>query len=288
MHNWLMKKTALPSILAYTDYRKFLADFYQTKKNANAHFTYRTFSTRAGLASPSHFKMVASGERNLSLRSIPKFATALGLAEKEKRYFELLVQFNQTAEAEPKAKLFSELLKIKGSPILNRLEREKYSFLSTWYLVAIYVLVGMKMFKPDPKWMAQKLKNKVTPKQAQDALLTLTSLGMIKKDAHGTFIQCDGAIDTGDETRSLAVFEYHKAMLGLAGDSLKESLAKQESTEFNGVTLSAHPSQIPAIKAEIREFRKRINALTSGNEKNNQAYQLNIQLFPLTEELESL
>ena len=122
------------NIFHYKNYRDFLSDYYRYKKSEKSTFSYRAFSIKAGIGSPSHLKMVSEGNRNLSLHSIPKFASAIGFNEKEKRYFELLVQFNQSADPETKAKHYSQLLRLNSGKEIKTLQKEKFAFLKdlTW------------------------------------------------------------------------------------------------------------------------------------------------------------
>ena len=42
----------MPNIFNYSDYRKFLADFYKDKKASTPSFSYQNFSRQAGFMSP--------------------------------------------------------------------------------------------------------------------------------------------------------------------------------------------------------------------------------------------
>lgn len=276
-----MDKGTQTSIYGYSDYRQYLADFYSAKKSVNPGYSHRVFAKQAGLSSPSHLLMIIKGERNLSIKTIEKFAEGMHLSSKEKRYFELMVMFNQTNDLQMKAKYFSEIMVLKmSSKKLHKLEKEKFDFLSKWYVVAVYVLVDLKNFKSDPQWISKRLGNTITAVQAKEALDNLTKLEMIATDGEGSFKQTSGAITVPDDTRSVAVFNYHQSMIRLAAEALRNT--PQNLREMNGATITIPKEKLPEIKEKIRAFRKEINQLASSYENSDEVFQLNIQLFPLT------
>jgi uncharacterized protein (TIGR02147 family) len=272
-----------PKLEEYLDYRVYLRDFFYYKKSVKSEYSHRMFMHKAGLKSPSHLKSVMEGERNLTNKSIPKYIKAIGLEKKkEVRLFELLVAYNQCKDAEEKIEVFRQILNIKTKRGSTSMEESQFRFLSEWHYVAIYVLVDLKDFDPNPEWIASKLRKKVSFKQIETALLGLLALGLIKEDKDKGYVQTGGALSSPDEVRHTAVHQYHKTMLNLASQSLSED--ELSSREFNGVTLPIPRDKLPALKEKIRKFRKEINELASNLENPDEVYQLNIQLFPLTED----
>ncbi len=272
-----------PILENYLDYREYLRDFFEYKKDMRPDYSHRMFMHKAGLKSPSHLKSVMAGERNLTNRSIPKYIKAIGFEKKKEiKLFELLVAYNQCKDAEEKVEVFRQILNLKSKRGLTSMEESQFRFLSEWHYVAIYVLVDLVDFNPDPEWIASKLRKKVSTKQIETALEGLESLQLIKKDIKRGYVQTGGALSSPDEVRHTAVHEYHKTMLNLASQSLLED--ELSSREFNGVTLPIPRDKLPALKEKIRQFRKEINQLASNLENPDEVYQLNIQLFPLTED----
>ena len=216
------------------------------------------------------------------MKTIEKFAEGMRLSKKEKRYFELIVLFNQTDDLQTKAIYFGEMMSLKiSSGKSHDLEREKFNFLSKWYVVAIYVLIDIREFDPDPYWISKRLGGKITSSQAKEALEDLLKLGMIHIDIHGHYSQIAGSVTVQDDTKSIAVFDYHKSMIRLASEALR--LKNQSTREMNGATIAIPRDKLPELKERIRAFRKEINRLASSFENPDDVYQLNIQLFPLTE-----
>ena len=278
----MMEKGTQKNIFEYSDYRQYLSEYFANKKSLNSGYSHRVFAQQAGLSSPSHLLMIIKGDRNLSIKTIEKFADGLHLGTKEKRYFELMVLYNQTDDLQTKAKYFGEIMALKATNRkLNKLEKEKFDFLSKWYVVAVYVLIDLKNFRPDPQWIVKRLGGKLTIGQVKEALSNLLTLGMIEPDPLTGYRQISGAITVPDDTRSVAVFNYHQSMIKLAAEALRT--APQALREMNGVTVTIPLEKLSEIKEKIRLFRKEINQLASSYENPDEVFQLNIQLFPLTE-----
>jgi uncharacterized protein (TIGR02147 family) len=79
------------SIYDYTDYRRFLADYYAARKKNCPSFSYRNFARRASISSSGLYKEIVDGKRGLSRALIVKFARALKLNRRETNYFEAMV-----------------------------------------------------------------------------------------------------------------------------------------------------------------------------------------------------
>ena len=80
-------------IYQYLDYRTYLKDFQADRQVRNASFSVRSFLKRAGITSPSFFKQVVDGDRNLTENTLAAFLTAMNLKTAESLYFRTLVHF---------------------------------------------------------------------------------------------------------------------------------------------------------------------------------------------------
>ena len=277
-----MKQENTPNITEYLNYRQFLQDLYLSKKKDNASYSYRVFVNKGELGSPSHLKMVIDGSRNLTLNTIPKYLKAIGFKKKvESQFFELLVHYNQESNADQKIKYFNDIMALKRKQGLSLLEKHQFDLLAHWFHVAIYVLIDLNDFRNDVDWISERLRKKVSAKQITDAIESLEALGLIQKDEVKGYRQTSGALSTADDLQHLSVYRYHKDMIELALDSLTND--SSEVREFNGVTLKISKEKLPLLKEKIRTFRREINELTSNMDGLDQVYQLNVQLFPLTE-----
>ena len=71
------------SIYDYTDYRQFLADYYDEQKAGNSAFSYRYFARRAGFNSSGLYKDIVDGRTGITRSLILRFSAAMKLSKKQ-------------------------------------------------------------------------------------------------------------------------------------------------------------------------------------------------------------
>lgn len=268
-----------PDIYIYTDYRVYLKDVYTHLKAETPYFSYRYFSKVAGFTSPNFLKLVIDGERNLSHDGLNKFCQALKLKGKEARYFRLLVLMNQAVTTEEKDFYTRQLLKSKVVKTLKPLSQAQYEYYSHWFHIPLRELIGLPHFKNDPKWIASQFTPHLTENQVKDGLKTLLKLALIRERADGSYEQTDAAISTGDDVVSLGVENFHKQMMELAAASIDRFDDKER--EISSLTMGVSRATQERLKEMIRDFRKEVIALVSGDKNHESVVQMNFQLFPL-------
>lgn len=279
-----MNEKSMPEIRQYIDYRKYLKDFYHAKKQLSQDYSYRVFARRAGISSPSHFKMIIDRDRNLSSKTTDQYIKGLGLGKTEAGYFELLVRYDQEKDHERKVEYFQEILKEKKKKGFSPLASEQYNFLSKWHYVAVYVMVDLEDFESDPEWMVKRLRKRVSIPNVEKAIEDLLKIGLLKYDSDMKLVQTQGALDTPEEIIDIAIKSYHHNMIQLALNYLEEG--DWLLREFNGGTLPVNKETLPLLKEKIRDFRKELNDLTANIDEVCEVYQFNIQLFPLTKAIQ--
>ena len=83
------------SIFDYTDYRLFLRDFYEAKKEQNPAITHRSIAEKVGFKSSGFFTQVLQGKSNISDEMADNFASFCKLKKQERAFFKTMVAFNQ-------------------------------------------------------------------------------------------------------------------------------------------------------------------------------------------------
>ena len=273
-----------PILVEYFCYRKYLADFYGHKKQVNSLYSYRVFTARAGLKSSGHMKMVIDGKRNIGEKTFPMYLKGLGLnSKKEQRFFQLLVEYDQCQDLEKKIRIFEKILKEKKAQKPSTLQIHQYELLSQAYIVTIYVLIGITPFKMTKDNIQGLLYEKITKHKIEKALRLLVEIDLVKVE-DGFYKQTGGAVTAPDEIKAIAVNQYHESMLMQSHESLKRDPI--EKRNFNGVTVSINERKYQLICEKMNNFRKEINELIGDDDDATQVYQLSLNLFPLTRELE--
>ncbi|MDO8520020.1 MAG: TIGR02147 family protein, partial [Deltaproteobacteria bacterium] len=199
-------------LFRYLDYRRFLKDWHAGAKKSRS-FSFRSFSQKAGFGSPSFFKLVMEGKRNLTEKSLAKFVTGLGLNRQEQEFFRNLVFFNQSQTHVEKDFYYQHLLRSKKFSEQKPIEKQQYEYYSTWYHPVIRELAVAASFDGTPEWLSNRIYPTVTPAQAEKSLSLLAGLGFIRKNKAGKWEQASVVVSTGAELASLVVHNYHKSLL---------------------------------------------------------------------------
>jgi uncharacterized protein (TIGR02147 family) len=274
------KGPRMESLFAYTDYRRFLLDFFAEKKRANPRYSLRMLAERSGFKARDYLLRVMKGERNLSRAGAEQLSRFFRFSEKQEEYFQLLVQFNQADTGLEKEDLYRRLSEIQKYGAHQKLRQDQFEYLSAWYHSALRSLLPVLPGGEAWEETARLLDPPLTPKQARDSVELLLRLGLLERDGRGRYSVAHKALSTGDEVASVAVAGFHKATMDLAKRSIERHPAA--ARDISGVTMSISQSGFRRIKSEIQACRKRIMAIASQDSGEDMVYQLNLHFFPLT------
>lgn len=265
-------------IYEFTDYRLYLKEFMQSKKNENKSFSYRNFTLRAGLTTSNYVQKVISNERSLGPKTTEQFIKGLGLKKKEAEYFRKIVELDKSNTIERKASIISDLARLKksGSPLKMTEENEFYNH---WLNGAIYELAACIDFEPDSSFLYKKLKKRVGLSEIQTCLNFLLKNNYLKIE-NGKAIQVKDAITSTQFINNAHLRMNHLKMTEFAINAI--SMPIEERT-FQGVLLSIDKKRMPEIKNKIKEFTEEILKEFSEDCNANTLYRFNLQAFPLTE-----
>ncbi len=271
-------------IFDHLDYRVYLTEHYEKNKEANPHFSFRSFSNKAGFKTKDFLYRVMHGEKNLSQASIFKLSGALGLKREEIEYFENLVKFNQSHVVKEKDFYFQKLMALRGEYAsdgnAHRLEVRQYDYYSKWWHTAIRSVLDMYEFKGDFKWLAKKLDPAITVQQAEQSVALLESLGLVAKDAAGRYKATHKTLTTGTPILPLAITKFHLGTLELATRCLDE--VPKEERDLSCLTLGISRKTLDRIKQKLKRFRSELLKLAEADEEADTVYHLNLHMFPLT------
>lgn len=276
----MVSKESLVDVYRYLDYRAFLRDFYEAKKEKSRAFSYRAFSKRAGLASPNYLKLVIEGQRSVSAKMAERFAQACGLDADASRYFSHLVAFNQAKTSSERTLHYGKLTSFQHYRQAHKLEIAHAAYYSDWYMPAIRELAAFRDFRDDPEWVADQLIPTITPLQAARAMETLLELGLLVRDPTGRLVQADALLSTGAETRGLHIAAFHRAMTQRAIESI--DLVAAQDRDISSLTLCLSRGGLRAFKERIQRFRRELLELSALESEPEQVVQINFQLFPLS------
>lgn len=267
------------SIFNYTDYQKALSDFYYGEKERNSVISHRYIAQKMGF-SAGFFSQVISGKSNISEKNIPKFAKLLKLNIHEAAYFETLVLYNQAKIPETKKLYFEKLSAFNPEQVADFGEND-YLFYDKWYYSAILELLDFFPFGGENyAELAQTLYPVISVLEAQQAIEMLQGLGLIKKERE-RYVKTNRLLTTSNPNQSKTVTRYAQHMINQGKNTIE--LLDADVRNISWLTMSISDENYPVLVDEIRAFRRKIMQLASSDTNASRVYQMNLQLFPLSE-----
>lgn len=292
MMSALDKNSILPPALSdYLDYRLFLQDFYHYKKELTKNdlrpYSYQLFSAAANIKSPNYLKMIIEGQRNLSDDMILKFAKALSLNKEQTEEFLHLVKLNQAEDTTERNVYLKKLSEVRINQKLKsgEIDRRIWEKIPNWVAWVIYAMIDQEGVSFDIQSLKALLRNKASDQEIESALNSLISSGEIRKDpVTGEMKRSHNLMDSAEEIPVALVRKLQMQLMYIGLESLYQE-APQER-EFGTLTLSLTKEEFEETKFKLRQLRKTLNkdnAIARKEKKGERIYQINIQLFPVTD-----
>ena len=154
----------MKEIVEYTDYRKFIQDYYDERKRCSA-FSWHAFAQKAGFSSDVYLKYVCEGKKNLSVGSAGSVANAMGLVGFEYDYFVLMVSYAHAKSDGEKRAAFEERCAMARAHKMRVLGDEEFNYFKSWKNSVIRELAP-HMPGAKPLEMARACKQKISATEA--------------------------------------------------------------------------------------------------------------------------
>ncbi len=277
-----MVSNTVNRIYGYEDYRHFLREFFTEKKSLAKTFSHRAFALRAGFNSPSFMLLVMDGKRNLSRESTAKIVKAIGLSGRALEYFETLVIYNQSDKEAEREELRVALERLRRQSSFYRVNDEQFAFYRHWYYPVVRELAI------DPKWdgsfsqLGESVMPPISEDDAREAVDTLCSIGMLRKNTDGTYSREEPAVTAADVPSAVTrpVRRQYIRLAERAMDSLP-----MDQRHISALTVMMSEEGYSKICEKIDELRQAILAEAVDEEKAAKVFQLNLQLYPLSRDI---
>lgn len=270
----------------YIDYRQYLSDYYDHKKKTSVVFSYRQFCMKAGLKSPSIYREVVAGKRNLTHPTIGAFIKGLGFSERDGRFFENLVMFNQAKSEETKRKYLLILRGLHYRKPQKQIPVQLYEYYEKWYNPVIRELAVAVDWKGDFSLLARSVNPRVKTSQARESVELLLRLGFLKKLDNDKFAQTSPDITTGAEVNSLMIRQLNREYARLGFEAIDRFPPSER--DISSLIMGIPRSKLAEFKQAIVDFRKRIVGLADTESENaNSFYSLVVEFFPVGRSISS-
>lgn len=289
---------AAPALALYTDFRQYLRDVYEYRRKTEStgprSYSYSTFSAAADIKSPNYLKLIIEGRRNLSDEMIMKFARALRLTKAETEEFRALVHYGQETEPIRRNQYLKELADLRARRAFDsgalQQARQKVPSWMGWVLYAMTEQLGVSF---DPDELYRLFRAKTSPEDIKTELKRLLANGDLKEVAVGEGSERKDVVkgrDLVESPQDLPVELIRKLqaeLIYLGIESLFRDSPKER--EFGAMTIAMTQQEFELVRFELRQLRKRLQKdlmVKRQSSKGERVYQLNVQLFPVTDRFE--
>lgn len=272
----------MKTIFEYRDYREYVRDFYESRKKCSA-FTWREFAKLAGFSSSGFLKLVCDGKTRLSKVGVEKVLHAMNLSDAQAEYFRAMVEFCDSQQPDVRRTSFERMMKIASENRVEFLEAKSFAYFSSWANPALRELAPI-MKGATPLEMGHTIVPAISAAEARESLELQESLGLLKKDECGNYVQTSGGISSSREVISATVVNMQKQYAHLAADALERY--SREYRHISGMTMGLDREAYERLAAELDAFRKKVAEIVSNVKSYDRVYRMNLQLFPLSKKVE--
>ncbi|MGL1902132.1 MAG: DUF4423 domain-containing protein [Fibrobacterales bacterium] len=167
-------------------------------------------------------------------------------------------------------------------PHIETVSVDNYAFYHTWYHAALYTLLDFYTFKgKDYTALAQQLTPHITATQAQESIQLLLRLGYLYIDTDGVYHNAEMFLGAGSPWKSEVISTYQKNLIRLVENAVDTQ--EKSDRDISTMTVSIARTDVSKMKNLIQQFQRDTLKLAQQSQESDSVYQMNVQLFPLTQ-----
>lgn len=281
-----------PVLGTYTDFRQYLKDVYEYRRRTESTglraYSYSAFSAAADIKSPNYLKLIIEGRRNLSDDMITRFARALRLQKAEAEEFRALVHYGQETEPIQRNQSLKELadLRARRSFASGEISQEAFDKVPGWMGWVLFAMVEQYGVSFDPDELYRVMRAKTSPEDIKGELKKLVESGGLREES-GRLLKGRDLIESPQDLPVEVIRKLQAELIYLGIESLFKDSPKER--EFGAMTIAMTQAEFEQVRFELRQLRKRIQKdlmVKRETTKGERVYQMNIQLFPVTDRVE--
>ena len=279
-----------PRLGAYTDFRQYLRDFYEYKRELTRKdlrpYSYATFAAAADIRSPNYLKLIIEGERNLSADMTRKFARAMGFGREESDEFLALVEYGQAAEPLERNRYLKVLadIRVRHQLKTGEIKAESWDSAPSWVIWVLSAMADQKdICFDDLGTLAQLIRRKTKAEDVRRSFDKLIAGGELVRSESGQIEKGRELMSGSENVPAALVRKLQAELIYLGLESLFQDAPQDR--EFGAMTVALAETEFEQLKFELRQFRKRWTkdiSVQRKTSKGDRVFQLNIQLFPVT------
>jgi uncharacterized protein (TIGR02147 family) len=265
-------------VFEYLDYRKYLKDAFEERRERDPRLSYRKLAELLGLDG-SNFHKIILGRTHLPARCQPRVLEYLGMESREAEYFLLLTAFARERGAKARMEIL-ERAKLLQDVARKPLEDRELLFYRDWWTSVVRLLLEIQDGRANAADLAAAVSPPILPQQAEASFDLLVELGLVKKSGSGRWKIADLHLTAGGEEKSRAIHAYQRQILELAAQSLPRH--GRDERDVSTLTVPVDDQSFAAIRDILRECRRQIQKQAESTPKPRRVMQLAMAFFPVS------
>lgn len=281
----------MPVLGEYTNFRQYLKDVYEyrraTETTGLRSYSYSTFSAAADIRSPNYLKLIIEGRRNLSEDMINRFARALRLSKTETEEFRALVLYGQATEPIDRNQYLKELADLRARRAFEagEINKDSWEKMPGWIGWVLYAMSEQQGVDFDPQTLQRLFRVKADAGDIRESLTKLIDSGELGRNQEtGEVYKNRDLIESPQDLPVALIRKLQAELIYLGIESLFRDSPKER--EFGAMTVAMTEEEFQNVRFELRQLRKRLQRdllVKRKVSKGERVYQMNIQLFPVTD-----
>ena len=270
-----------PSVYQYNNFRIYLSDLFDFRQQEKVLFTKAWVCRALGLPnSRSYFQDILNG-KFLSDAKVPLFIKTFRLSRDEGTYFRILVDYNQSTDADDREILLDQLI------ALNRIPREivprnVYEYYRTWHHSIVRALLETVDVTEDPGPLVERSLLPLSRREATESLKLLGELGLIAPDAKGSLRPAGKIIATGTCMDDEVIRRFQAVAVEKAREIISTNTEIPQKVVTKVISLSEEAYGL--LEKRVSRFSAEVNAIIHKDEKPaDRVYHLDLLLYPVSQ-----
>ena len=269
------------NIYDYSDYRKFLQEFYELEKSLDSSFSYRVFAAAVGMDASLLLKIL-QGKRHISPKCIDVFVNFFHFKDAKAEYFREMIAYGKAKNDEDVRSHFETLQKMRPAAC-RELDEARYRYFQQWYYPMIRSALDVFNYRgtQDAAALGECCIPKLSASQVENAVDALLQLGLAHARNDGRVVPTEAHLKTMEHWLSACISDYQSSIAELAGKSIQNT--PKEKRDISTLTMALDSRQIDKIREILAKTRKAIVNVVNAMPPQicDSVYQLNFQLFPM-------
>jgi uncharacterized protein (TIGR02147 family) len=266
------------NIFEFIDYKKFLTAWREAEKENNPGLTHEYLCAKLGQKNRTYYSDIEKGRKKIGPEVLDRLIRLMGLNSDEGRYFRAIVGYGQPATYDEKEYWFEQAIQLNNTP-KKIVDKTTYAYYREWYHTTVRAYLDTCNFKNEYKEASRKLYGRVSPKEVEEAIKNLLTLGLIAPNEHGFLKSVDKVITTGDLVKDELIRAYHVSNINVFRSIVESNTT--DSYKSRHLTISVSEEGMERIINRINQLRAEIMSIAHKDEKNaERVYKIAIHTYP--------